>query len=145
MNKQLEIAAERAVIANKFGAKVRALRTNAGLTTDQLGQRCGLVGSTISKVEHGRPEPRLWLIVQICRGLGVTPNDLIEMSRPAVGGDLTPRETEVLWHLTQGRSYADIAADLHIAIETVRTHARRVRRKRGVSTSREFLGDIDGE
>jgi DNA-binding XRE family transcriptional regulator len=81
MNKRNQIAAERAAIANAFGAKVRAYRQAQGLTTDELAQRCNLVGSTISKIEKGRPEPRLWLIVQICRGLNIQPNDLIEIHR----------------------------------------------------------------
>jgi DNA-binding CsgD family transcriptional regulator len=53
---------------------------------------------------------------------------------------LTPRETEILAHLSRSRSYDEIAALLSIDIETVRTHARRVRHKLGVRTSRELIG-----
>lgn len=53
---------------------------------------------------------------------------------------LTPRETEVLLRLSQGKNYGQIAAELVIELETVRTHARRVRRKLGVATSRELHG-----
>lgn len=53
---------------------------------------------------------------------------------------LTPRETEVLAHLSRSRSYEEIAVSLSIDVETVRTHARRVRRKLGVQTSRELVG-----
>jgi DNA-binding NarL/FixJ family response regulator len=45
---------------------------------------------------------------------------------------LTPREAEVLELLQSGRSNAEIADALHVGIETVRTHARRVYRKLGV-------------
>jgi DNA-binding NarL/FixJ family response regulator len=51
---------------------------------------------------------------------------------------LTPRETEVLELLQSGRSNAEIANELHVSIETVRTHARRVYRKLGVRTRREL-------
>jgi DNA-binding CsgD family transcriptional regulator len=53
---------------------------------------------------------------------------------------LTPRETEILVHLSRSRSYDEIAALLSIDTETVRTHARRVRHKLGVRTSRELIG-----
>jgi DNA-binding CsgD family transcriptional regulator len=57
-----------------------------------------------------------------------------------VGPDvLTPREAEVMELLQGGRSNAEIAAALHVSIETVRTHARRIYRKLGVRTRRELL------
>ena len=40
--------------------------------------------------------------------------------------------------LRGGRSNAEIASDLHVSIETVRTHARRIYRKLGVRTRREL-------
>ena len=52
---------------------------------------------------------------------------------------LTPRETDVLELLQRGRSNGEIAETLHISIETVRTHARRIYRKLGVSTRRELV------
>ena len=64
---------------------------------------------------------------------------------------LTPREAEVLELLTDGRTNAQIAQRLTIGIETVRTHARNIYRKLGISSRRE-LGSlrtrasiIDGE
>jgi DNA-binding NarL/FixJ family response regulator len=60
--------------------------------------------------------------------------------RDAVGGALlTPRESEVLAQLQHRRSNAQIAADLHIGVETVRTHARSIYRKLGVASRRELL------
>ncbi len=52
---------------------------------------------------------------------------------------LTPRESEVLAQLQQRRSNAQIAAELHIGVETVRTHARSIFRKLGVASRRELL------
>ena len=51
---------------------------------------------------------------------------------------LTPREADVLELLQSGRSNAEIAQALHVGIETVRTHARRIYRKLGVRTRREL-------
>jgi DNA-binding CsgD family transcriptional regulator len=58
---------------------------------------------------------------------------------PPPGPDvLTPREAEVMELLQSGRSNAEIAHTLHVSIETVRTHARRIYRKLGVKTRREL-------
>jgi len=49
---------------------------------------------------------------------------------------LTPREGDVLVLLREGRSNAQIAAALHIGVETVRSHARHIYRKLGISSRR---------
>ena len=51
---------------------------------------------------------------------------------------LTPREAEVLELLQAGATNAQIAHSLSIGIETVRTHARNIYRKLGVSTRRDL-------
>ena len=74
------------------------------------------------------------------RGLQVIPR-----AAPNPGGGqvtagqlLTQREAEVLPLLQLGRSNAQIAATLQVGIETVRTHARNIYRKLGVSSRREL-------
>jgi DNA-binding NarL/FixJ family response regulator len=58
---------------------------------------------------------------------------------------LTVREAEVLGMLRDGRLNAEIASELEISIETVRTHARNIYRKLGVSSRRELVaGRIGG-
>jgi DNA-binding NarL/FixJ family response regulator len=70
------------------------------------------------------------------RGLQLTPRQ----ARGEIGsGLLTERELEVLAQLQQSRSNAQIAAELHVSIETVRTHVRHIYRKLGVSSRRELL------
>ena len=55
------------------------------------------------------------------------------------GSDLlTPREAEVLELLQDGATNGQIAQRLSIGIETVRTHARNIYRKLGVSSRREL-------
>ncbi len=51
---------------------------------------------------------------------------------------LTGREAEVLPLLQQGRSNAQIALALGVGVETVRSHARNIYRKLGVSSRREL-------
>jgi DNA-binding NarL/FixJ family response regulator len=51
---------------------------------------------------------------------------------------LTPREAEVLDLLQDGATNAEIAHELSIGIETVRTHARHIYRKLGIASRREL-------
>ena len=60
-------------------------------------------------------------------GLGVQGSDV-----------LTPREADVLELLQDGATNAQIAHRLSIGIETVRTHARNIYRKLGISSRREL-------
>jgi DNA-binding NarL/FixJ family response regulator len=73
------------------------------------------------------------------RGMHVLPGAGAAVSEEAYGPDLlTQREAEVLELLQQNASNAKIAAELHVGIETVRTHARNIYRKLGVSSRRDL-------
>jgi DNA-binding CsgD family transcriptional regulator len=59
----------------------------------------------------------------------------------ALGPDrLTAREADVLELLRTGQANAQIAEALSISVETVRTHARNIYRKLGVSSRRDLTG-----
>jgi DNA-binding NarL/FixJ family response regulator len=51
---------------------------------------------------------------------------------------LTGREAEVLGWLQRGYANAQIASELHVSVETVRTHVRSIFRKLGVRSRREL-------
>jgi DNA-binding NarL/FixJ family response regulator len=74
------------------------------------------------------------------RGLQVIPRTASsgEVGRVVGGCLLTRREAEVLPLLQEGRSNAQIAIALEVGVETVRTHARNIYRKLGVSSRREL-------
>jgi len=74
------------------------------------------------------------------RGLHVLPKNGAGPTAPMGPELLTPREADVLEHLRQGRSNAEIALALHVSVETVRTHRRNIYRKLGVRTRRELAG-----
>jgi DNA-binding NarL/FixJ family response regulator len=76
------------------------------------------------------------------RGLQVTPQHNPSPDGHAITGGrlLTRREAEVLPLLQQDHSNAHIAATLGVGVETVRTHARNIYRKLGVSSRRELSG-----
>jgi DNA-binding NarL/FixJ family response regulator len=63
------------------------------------------------------------------------PADRFELSEPDL---LTAREADVLDLLQQGYTNAEIAHALSIGVETVRTHARNIYRKLGISTRRDL-------
>ncbi len=70
------------------------------------------------------------------RGLQLTPRRF--GASPADPRALTHREAEVLAELQRRRANSQIASDLHISVETVRTHARNIYRKLGVRSRREL-------
>lgn len=77
------------------------------------------------------------------RGMHVLPRSAAPtdgVARIAVDGAdlLTPREAEVLTMLQDGASNAQIANELSIGMETVRTHARNIYRKLGIGSRRDL-------
>ncbi|HEX8646700.1 MAG TPA: response regulator transcription factor [Thermoleophilaceae bacterium] len=71
------------------------------------------------------------------------PDDRFDLPAPDL---LTPREADVLELLQRGLTNAQIAHELSIGVETVRTHARNIYSKLGISTRRDLarLGRPDG-
>ena len=74
------------------------------------------------------------------RGRQVRRQTAIEaIAQPQSGPELlTPREAAVLELLQGGRSNGEIAVQLQIGVETVRTHARSIYRKLGVRSRRDL-------
>jgi len=74
------------------------------------------------------------------RGLQVLPRarDGVIGGAPTGPEPLTAREAEVLALLQEGRTNAEIALALQVGVETVRTHARNIYRKLGVTSRREL-------
>ena len=57
---------------------------------------------------------------------------------------LTPKEKEILKALSKGLRYKEIAAEMGISIETVRSHARRIYEKLQVQSRTEALNKVYG-
>jgi DNA-binding NarL/FixJ family response regulator len=73
------------------------------------------------------------------RGMHVLPGAGGAVAEEPYGPDLlTQREADVLELLQQNASNAEIAQKLHVGVETVRTHARNVYRKLGVTSRRDL-------
>jgi len=63
----------------------------------------------------------------------------VDRPPPTAHPDLTPRQTEVLRLLEHGRSTNQIAAELHLSVETVRNHIRHILRALGVHSRLEAV------
>ncbi len=95
-------------------------------------------GATACLAKSTQARDVLHAIHLASRGLHVMPPTSIDHHDVAGPELLTPREADVLELLQSGRTNAEIAQSLHVSVETVRTHARRVYRKLGVRTRREL-------
>ena len=73
--------------------------------------------------------------------LGVVRDRIGHQRGAAVQFDLSERELQVLRGLAQGRSYKQVAADLSLSIDTVRTYVRRVYGKLQVHSVSEAVGE----
>lgn len=75
------------------------------------------------------------------RGMHVLPGAGGAIQEERYGPDLlTEREADVLDLLQQNLSNAEIAQKLTVGVETVRTHARNIYRKLGVTSRRDLAG-----
>ncbi len=61
----------------QFGPVLRRVRTERGLTQEHLAALSGLHRTEISLLERGERKPLLETIVALCRGLGVTPAEML--------------------------------------------------------------------
>lgn len=71
-------ADELATALGTVGGRLRALRTDAGLTLAQVAERTGISVSTLSRLESGARRPTLELLLPLARTHGVTLDDLVD-------------------------------------------------------------------
>lgn len=65
-----------------LGRRVRHQRNRAGLTLDQLGAKVGKPAPYLSLLENGKKEPRVTLLVDIAKALGVDVSELLDQTLP---------------------------------------------------------------
>lgn len=129
-----------------FGARVRALRAEHGLTLNQLASLVQVSAAYLSALEHGkRGAPSSGLVHQICDVFGLIWDDADEMARlarlshPRVVVDtsgLTPAQTALANRLAQsiGRLSPETVATLHAVLDKAPPSAKpRLRRAAGRS------------
>jgi XRE family transcriptional regulator, fatty acid utilization regulator len=65
-----------------LGRRIRHHRNRAGLTLDQLGALVGKPAPYLSLLENGKKEPRVTLLVDIAKALGVEVGELLDQAPP---------------------------------------------------------------
>lgn len=63
---------------DRFAANLKRLRESAGLSQMELGNRCDMDNSVISRYERGQRDPQLEAIAALAAGLGVTAAELVD-------------------------------------------------------------------
>ncbi|WP_412175684.1 helix-turn-helix domain-containing protein [Cellulomonas sp. SG140] len=66
-----------------LGRRIRHVRTERGMTLDQLGAAVGVSPSQLSLVENGRREPRVTLLQAIATALGVPTASFLSVEPPS--------------------------------------------------------------
>jgi transcriptional regulator with XRE-family HTH domain len=70
------MSSEESQVKTRFGIRVRALRVAAGMSQEELADRCALDRTYIGGVERGERNVSLVNIHRLAVGLGVNPEDL---------------------------------------------------------------------
>lgn len=79
-------------LRSALGARIRTLRTERGLSQEELASRAKLHWTYLSDLERGQQTPSLDLLNRIVRGLGVTLADFFApFDRPFRGRFRKPR------------------------------------------------------
>jgi transcriptional regulator with XRE-family HTH domain len=61
----------------RFGARIKMLRQEKGLTQEQFAKKCGLHKNYIGMIERGERNPSLLNIEVIAKGLEISISDLM--------------------------------------------------------------------
>lgn len=70
----------RTTLRKKFGQRIATLRRTAGVSQEDLADRCGLARSYMSRIERGKANPSLDAIEILAGGLKVSVVKLFEDS-----------------------------------------------------------------
>jgi transcriptional regulator with XRE-family HTH domain len=63
-------------LRERLAVNLRAAREAAGLTQEELGERCGMHWTAVARLEEGRQEPSLGAALRLAGALGVAPESL---------------------------------------------------------------------
>ncbi len=143
------LSATRTIAMRAPTVRILLLTASDDLDLGMVGLRAGAAGhlvkrrpvaqivEAVARMADGEPVlgPELtWRLIELLRALPIGGQGL----RP-VRSKLTPREWEVLDLLCLGRSVDQIADELVLARDTVRTHVKRVLRKLGAHSQAEAI------
>lgn len=95
-----------------FAERLINLRKEAGLTRDELGKKCGVVGRTIINYEHGTRIPYADTAVKIATTFGLTVEDLLGVGKPELAMARMPEMT----HKEKNKTDAERLRSLHLEV-----------------------------
>ena len=148
------LSATRQIVARAPTVRILLLTASDDVDLGMVGLRAGAAGhqvkgvpvaeivEAVMRMAHGEPVvgPQLtWRLIESLRALPVGGQGV----RP-VRSKLTPREWEVLDLLCAGHSVDQIADELVLARDTVRTHVKRLLRKLGAHSQAEAISIANG-
>ena len=61
----------------EIGARLLAIRKNAGLTQSEAAERAGISDRTYADIERGTVNMRVETLLKICRTFHITPDDIL--------------------------------------------------------------------
>lgn len=61
----------------EFGKRLKKARKNKHMTQEELGNRVGVTGTTVSSIETGAYSPSFWTVAAIAECIGVTVDSLV--------------------------------------------------------------------
>jgi DNA-binding CsgD family transcriptional regulator len=85
-----------------------------------------------------RMEAALFEIQSVIEGVGLG-EPRHEMPEPVDLAALSARELDVMKHILEGKTNQQIASELHVNLETVKSHAKAIFRKLGVHSRSELM------
>lgn len=71
-----------------FGQRIRRIRKQNRLTQEELAEQAGISASFLGHIERGSRIASLETLMQLCRALAVSPNDLLGEPLTAQVGEL---------------------------------------------------------
>jgi transcriptional regulator with XRE-family HTH domain len=123
-------------INSRIASRVRALRTDLGMTLDVLAAKCDVSRSMISLVERGESSPTAVVLEKIAAGLGVPLATLFDDSS-APANPVSRREDRMPWrdpqsgYVRRNISPANFPSPIHI-VEIVLPAGARVAYETGM-------------
>jgi transcriptional regulator with XRE-family HTH domain len=91
------VSAESEAVNARIGAAVRALRTERGLSLDDLGAVCGVSRSALSLIERAESSPTAVVLDRIAAGLGVPLGSLFGDRPAGTASPLARRGEQAVW------------------------------------------------
>jgi transcriptional regulator with XRE-family HTH domain len=64
-------------LTRRLGARINALREEAGLTQESVAWACGIPKAHLSRIEHGERLPSIPVLFALAKQIGVEPVDLV--------------------------------------------------------------------